>query len=82
MVSRCLNPACGAPFLYFRDGRLIALRRRTKPPTADRVEFFWLCGKCADHLKVEMKTKGGINLIPNPHATPLFARRSGTTPHP
>ena len=49
------------------------MRRRGKPATADRVEFFWLCGECASHLTVEMKVKGGINLIPNPQTMPIFA---------
>jgi hypothetical protein len=50
--------------LYLREGRLIALRRRAKPSTAERVEFFWLCGECANHMTVEMKRKGEMNLIP------------------
>jgi hypothetical protein len=64
MVSQCLNPECGVPFLYLREGRLIALRWRAKPATAERVEFFWLCGECANHMTVEMKRKGEMNLIP------------------
>jgi hypothetical protein len=71
MVSQCLNPECGAPFLYLREGRLIALRRRAKRATAGRVEFFWLCGECANHMTVGMNLKGGMNLIPNPQETPL-----------
>ncbi len=51
MVSRCANPECGAPFLYLREGRLIAVRRGEG--RHGRVEFFWLCGACTSRLTLE-----------------------------
>jgi hypothetical protein len=64
VVSQCANPDCGAPFLYFRHGKLIALRHRGETAPAARVEFFWLCGECANHITLEVKLHGGMNLIP------------------
>lgn len=63
MVSQCFNPECRAPFLYLREGRLIALRRRAKPAIAERVEFFWLCGECSNRMTVKMKLQGAMSLI-------------------
>jgi len=47
MVSHCANPECRAPFVYFREGRLIAITGRIHH---EHVEFFWLCGRCAKHM--------------------------------
>jgi len=44
VVSQCVNPACRAPFIYFRDGRLFAVPRRHSSST---IQYFWLCGICA-----------------------------------
>lgn len=49
MVSQCANPGCGAPFLYFRDGRLFAVPRRN----ATSIEYFWLCDDCAEQMELE-----------------------------
>lgn len=65
MVSQCANPKCGAPFLYLREGRLIALRHRAQPRLPERVEFFWLCGKCANHVTLDVVLRDGLN-----HASP------------
>jgi len=50
MVSECSNPACRAPFLYLRDGRVFSLLRPPSPLGGSTVEHFWLCGSCARHL--------------------------------
>ncbi len=73
MVSQCVNPDCGAPFLYFRDGKLFQVRRGAAADQ-ERLEFFWLCGECATHLKMEITLKGEMNLVPRP--------RIGATSHP
>ncbi len=62
MVSQCANPDCGAPFLYLREGRLVAVRRGEGRRA--RVEFFWLCGACASHLRLETATNGASTLVP------------------
>ncbi len=69
MVSQCANPECGAPFLYFRDGKLFAVRR-SGAADQERVEFFWLCGECNLRLKMEVTPRGDTNLVPQPRMTP------------
>ena len=53
MVSKCANPECRVPFLYFNEGKLIALTRRSASLTREHVEFFWLCGTCSNDVGVE-----------------------------
>lgn len=64
MVSQCANPECGAPFLYLREGKLIALRSRNGSTTDYRVEVFWLCGSCVNHLQLEMSDAGKFTFTP------------------
>lgn len=64
MVSECANPGCGAQFLYFGEGKLIALPRQRSSPSGSRVEFFWLCGDCARHLSLEVTVDGHMNVVP------------------
>lgn len=61
MVSQCANPDCGAPFLYMREGRVVAVRRGEGRRA--RVEFFWLCGACASHLRLETAANGASTLV-------------------
>lgn len=64
MVSRCANPDCRTPFLYFSEGKLIVLRRRPESLCTARVEVFWLCGKCDNRMTLKETPKGEINLVP------------------
>jgi len=63
MVKTCANPACAAPFLYWRGGKLF--RFDVKVPRAPRRDvpeqnselkpgrnsvFFWLCKKCCSTM--------------------------------
>jgi len=64
MVSRCANPDCRTPFLYLREGKLIALRHRAESFGTARVEVFWLCGKCDNRMTLKVTLNGEINLIP------------------
>ena len=62
MLAKCANPACSAPFLYLRDGKLYQLevdsnfppressQDGAEPKPARRLEFFWLCGRCAPQM--------------------------------
>ena len=76
MVSKCANPACNVPFLYFHQGKLY---RRERARGSDgygngskkrTVEFYWLCNDCADKMTVIFE-KGVISVRPHPivHAT-------------
>lgn len=64
MVSACANPKCGAEFLYFGQGQLVAVPRQGKSLTESNVEFFWLCGDCAGHLNLKVALNGTMNLVP------------------
>jgi hypothetical protein len=53
LISHCANPDCGEPFVYLRTGRLFAVPRRTVSATRATVEYFWLCGRCAEVMQPE-----------------------------
>ena len=68
MVSKCANPECATPFRYFHEGKLFRLetsagieRRRTmgseNPSNRPirRLEFYWLCDRCAEKLTLVQK---------------------------
>jgi hypothetical protein len=85
MLSKCANPACSTSFRYMREGKLFEIDTRNetqfsvageKKP-ARRVEFFWLCGKCATNLTViHDHTKGVITV---PQTTPFLVRRAAAS---
>jgi hypothetical protein len=72
MVSHCANPACAAPLLYLRDGRLFQFEVRCKNPEAllrdderlhtssRHVSHYWLCGECASLLTLEFDPCSGV----------------------
>lgn len=73
MVSECSNPACRAPFLYLREGRVFTLRRQS-PLSGSSVEHFWLCGSCAEYLSLEFKSNGAANIVRRPCARTKASR--------
>ncbi len=79
MLSKCANPECSAPFLYFHRGRLFRLetegredRRRhlgdetgvSKP--LRRIEFYWLCEGCAEKMTIAFDKISGLAVHPHP----------------
>jgi len=68
MVSRCVNPDCGAPFVYLRNGRLFALPRKSASITQATVEYFWLCERCAETMQPDFGS-------PELHLMPIPRRR-------
>ena len=66
MVSQCANPQCRAPFLYFRDGKLVVRRYRTQTIAREHVELFWFCGRCANQATLEAVFGSVSNLITGP----------------
>ena len=76
MLSKCANPACSAHFLYLREGRIFRIMRDTqtdrKPQMGvdlamkkhARVEFYWLCDKCAQTMTVCRGKDSGIIVQP------------------
>ena len=78
MLSSCANPECGAEFLYFRQGQLVPVPRRATSETGSNVELFWLCGKCASHLDLQVALDGGVNVVSR--QTMAFSPVALTTP--
>jgi len=57
MLSKCVNYACSARFLYLHEGKLFRLETvvpypEEQHPAKGRSEHFWLCGRCAQTLTV------------------------------
>jgi len=60
MLSKCANPKCSANFLYLHEGRLFRSESAAGNPivasdagmkkSSRRIEFFWLCAKCAPKM--------------------------------
>ena len=78
MVSKCANPACSAPFLYFHRGRLFRIetegrqdRRRNlgnengTGKCLRRIEFFWLCESCAEKMTLAFDKANGVSVRPH-----------------
>jgi hypothetical protein len=76
MVSKCANPGCAATFLYFHKGKLFRVEapadqtleetgyeNAVKKP-ARRLEFFWLCDKCAAKMTLGFERGVGIAVRP------------------
>jgi hypothetical protein len=71
MVSKCANPNCSATFLYFHKGKLFRIESTGgNPPVensygkkpAPRLEFFWLCDKCAEKMTLAFEPGVGISV--------------------
>jgi len=81
MLAKCANPACNAPFLYLREGKLYQMEvgadaplgtpapNHQPGPTGDRrpmrrLEFFWLCGRCARQMTLAFDRGRGLMVVP------------------
>lgn len=77
MISKCANPGCSARFLYLHTGKLYRFERVNKDDTqpllgfgpdvrhhSRRVEFFWLCEKCAASLTLVYCRGVGVTTHP------------------
>jgi hypothetical protein len=77
MVSKCANPECSAPFLYFRQGKLFRLetegrhdRRRQLGDEQGagrclrRIEFYWLCEDCSATMTLSFDKNTGMSVRP------------------
>ncbi|HZQ19409.1 MAG TPA: hypothetical protein VFA90_11855 [Terriglobales bacterium] len=75
MVSKCANPQCSVPFRYLHTGKLFRVetatgleRRRTMGQDDEqhkalrRLEFFWLCGHCAEKLTLIFDKASGVTV--------------------
>jgi hypothetical protein len=66
MTTKCANPVCTRPFLYFRSGKIYLIDVPTCsdgvfPDSAKRdTEYFWLCGACCQNMQVTLDRKGQV----------------------
>lgn len=70
MLSKCLNPACSAKFRYLHEGKIFKIATGSPSPdpldsASHKVEHFWLCGHCAQTLKVVLD-HGVVTIRPLP----------------
>jgi hypothetical protein len=77
MVKTCASPACAAPFLYWRGGKLFRFDVKV-PCEPSRVVpgqicelkpsrisvFFWLCKKCCSTLTLGFNPHQGLAIVP------------------
>lgn len=72
MLSKCANPACTTAFQYLRDGRLFQMEtgahQRADKKTPRRIEYFWLCNRCAAELTLRYEPGTGVVTVPIPLA--------------
>ena len=78
MVSKCANPDCSVPFRYFHLGKLFRFegeagpeRRRAMGNERDekkhmrRLEFYWLCERCAPRMTLVFEKGTGVSVRPH-----------------
>lgn len=77
VIKTCANPACAAPFLYWRGGRLfrfemkapydpcldVAEHNRERKPSRRSV-FFWLCENCCSTMVLRFDQRRGVAVVP------------------
>jgi hypothetical protein len=73
MLHKCANPACAAPFLSLRQGKLFLAETFSSDlsPVFDgnrrkvrRREHFWLCDACASQFTLRFDTNRGMMAVP------------------
>jgi hypothetical protein len=80
MLAKCANPACTAPFLYLREGKLYQIETegasargtggqnqgaaKDERKPSRRLEFFWLCGPCARQMTLSFARGRGVVVVP------------------
>ncbi len=71
MLSKCANSECNAPFHYLREGKLFQIDSRSfRGPQLvtekknQRVEYFWLCGACAEVMTLTFDRSKGVVAVP------------------
>ena len=73
MITNCANPKCGAPFRYFRDGKLFVIDRNIRSADSLPYEFdtcngtgvqhYWLCGACCKSMSVAVGPHNEISVV-------------------
>ena len=86
MLHKCADLACGAPFVFLRQGKLFLAETFSSDldPVYDgtrrklhRREPFWLCGACAAHFTLRFDSNLGMLTVPlSESARPRFLSRA------
>jgi len=86
MLHKCANPACTAPFLSLRQGKLFLAETFPSDfrPVFDgnrrklrRREHFWLCDDCSSQFTLRFDTNLGMLTVPlSESAGPRFLART------
>jgi hypothetical protein len=80
MTTKCANPLCTRPFLYFRSGKIYLIEVPASSNgipleiSKKEVEYFWLCGSCAQSLHVTVDRDGSVVLEAIGGASPTDGR--------
>ncbi len=71
MLSKCANPSCSAKFRYFHQGKLFRMETeaddansRNSAKLSRRIEFFWLCDRCASEMTLTYDSRGSVLVKP------------------
>ena len=85
MTAKCVNPACGAPFRYLRGGKLFLVDSLAISQDVSRIssmsniprtsEFFWLCEKCCNSMRVVVEKSGEVVLVGGSERQRIVARK-------
>ena len=65
MTTQCANSECGAPFRYFRNGKIFLIDFKANGATTSPIremEYFWLCGDCSTKMRVTVDSGGNAIL--------------------
>jgi hypothetical protein len=80
MLAKCANPSCTTPFHYLRDGRLFQMETGLGGPQTvgdkkpiHRIEYFWLCSRCANEMTVAYEPGKGVITVPHAQARGAIA---------
>jgi hypothetical protein len=67
MVNHCANPACKKQLHYLRDGKVFLFSAKKSSENSsklpNRLEHYWLCGKCAKQWTLSMDGNAEVKLV-------------------
>jgi len=86
VLHKCANPSCSTPFRKLNQGKLFLVESdalEKAPPRAGRsrltrrIEYYWLCDRCA--VIFTLSYQSGRGIVPTPIAAP--PSRASDSPH-
>ncbi len=88
MLAKCANPSCSTPLVYLREGKIFMVESprpqfevlgQNKPKTSNRVEHFWLCGRCSNQMTLTYDHQRGVEIIHKNGSKAPLARRAAAS---